>query len=298
MDRIRIGVIGGSRGLQLARACQDLAAIEVSIILDSNAETAQRAAKEVGASVAPSLPALLDADIDAVIVASPIPQHLDQVRATVDAGKHVLSEVTPCATLAEASELVAVVSDSGCLYMLAENYCYFSEVETVRRLHQAERFGEVYYAECDHLIDIRQLWRTDSGELTWRGRGEVGIYCTHGLGSLLTILDDRIATVSAVTVDGGKFDPAVTQPTMYLLQMTTDKGVRVRLRIDLTSPRPPLGAYYALQGTRGCYESWRGLGDQSKVWLEDEHGSSSLSAWAQWHPLDDVEVHDADEITS
>jgi hypothetical protein len=105
---------------------------------------------------------------------------------------------------------------------------------------------------------------------------------------LLAILDDRVETVTALTVPGGKFDADVTQPTMHLIQMTTARGIRMRLRIDLASPRPPLGAYYALQGTRGCYESWRGLGDGSKVWLEEEHGPSSLSKWASWQPLDDL----------
>ncbi|MCC6945322.1 MAG: Gfo/Idh/MocA family oxidoreductase [Thermomicrobiales bacterium] len=286
MSVVRLGFIGASRALQLARACQQVDDIEASVFFDVDAEAAHRAANEVGASTTPTLEALLDSNVDAVVVGSPIPFHLEHVRAAYAAGKHVLCEVTPCSTMDEARAMVEVVQASGLVFMLAENYSYFSEVETVRRLHADGRFGDVYYAECDHLIDIRALWRDQSGALTWRGRGEVGVYSTHGLGPLLTILDDRVVSISAETVSGGQFDPQVTFPTMHLMQMTTERGRKMRLRIDLASPRPPLGAFYAIQGTHGAYESWRGLGDEPKIWLEDTHGPNSIRKWADWHPLD------------
>ena len=62
-------------------------------------------------------------------------------------------------------------------------------------------------------------------------------------------------------------------------------GATLRVRVDHVSPRPHQMAYYALQGTAGCYEAWRGFGDRSKVWLEDEHEPSLFHATAQWHAL-------------
>jgi hypothetical protein len=48
-------------------------------------------------------------------------------------------------------------------------------------------------------------------------------------------------------------------------------------------------AYYALQGTRGSAESWRGNGDASKIWLEDRDEPSRVSGeGAQWHNLADL----------
>jgi predicted dehydrogenase len=288
MQDIRLGLVGASRGLRLADACRGLSGVQTTAVFDVDRDRAVSAATTLGATAFHDFAALLDSGVDAVIIASPIPAHTAQVQAALAAGLHVLCEVTPCSTLEDARSLVQAVRATDRIYMLAENYCYFTEVELMRRLHQAGKFGEVYYAEGDHLIDIRQLWRDSNGVLTWRGRGEVGIYSTHSLGPLLTILDDRVETLTAFTVPGGKFDAEVTQSTMHLIQMTTAHGRRMRLRIDLVSPRPPLGAYYALQGTRGSYESWRGLGDRSKVWLADEQGPSSLSKWATWQPLDDL----------
>lgn len=149
--------------------------------------------------------------------------------------------------------------------MMAENYRFLDEIELVKRLNDDRRFGDPYYAAGEYLHDCRDLYTDDAGRLTWRGQGLLGVYCTHSLGPLLYILDDRVATVSALAVPGGKFDPRVTSPTMHLLQMVTDRGVTLRVRVDHVSPRPHQMAYYDLQGTKGAYEAWRGLGDASKI---------------------------------
>jgi predicted dehydrogenase len=169
--------------------------------------------------------------------------------------------------------------------MLAENYRYLDEVELLKRLHDDGRFGELYYGEGEYLHDCRDLWYAEDGQLTWRGRGLLGVYCTHSLGPLLYITGDRVVTVSALAVPGGKFDPSVTHPTMHLMQMVTARGVTLRVRVDHVSPRPHQMAYYALQGTAGAAESWRGGGDQTKVWFADEHEPSTVSGGAEWHPL-------------
>jgi predicted dehydrogenase len=170
--------------------------------------------------------------------------------------------------------------------MLAENCCFMDEIELVRRLFNDGRFGEVYYGEGDYVHDCRDLFYTEDGQLTWRGRGELGVYITHGLGPLLYITGDRVTEVSAVAVPGAKFDPQVTLPTMVLMQMTTAQGRVLRSRMDYVSPRPhEATTFFALQGTRGSYESVRGFGDQAKVWFEDEHGMSRFASPAKWHAL-------------
>lgn len=284
---VRLGIAGASRGLQLARSSRAVSGCSIAAVFDPDSLRAELFVAEIeGARRVSTFDDLLSADVDAVVIASPIPDHLEQIKTVAACGKHILCEVTPCSTIDESMQLVRAVNSSGVIFMLAENYCYFSEVETVRRLHQDGRFGDIYYAECDHLIDVRALWRNEDGELTWRGRGGVGVYSTHGLGPLLTILDDRVVQVACETVPGGQFDQEVQFPTMHLFHLTTARGVKMRLRIDLASPRPPLGAFYGIQGTRGAYESWRGLGDLSKVWLHEEHGETSIRNWGAWHPLD------------
>jgi len=282
----RAGVVGLSRGLDLARAWEAVGG-KVHAVLDLNSEKARSVAAQYGAKAFDDYEALLDSDVDAVIIASPSAFHADQAIRALDRGKHVLSEVIACHSTREATALVRAARQSDASYMLAENFLYLDEVELVKRLHHEGRFGAVYYAEGDYLQDCRDLWYEEDGGLSWRGRGGLGVYCTHSLGPLLHVLDDRVARVSALAVPGGQFDPQVTFPTMHLMDLTTAKGVTLRLRIDHVSPRPHQWCYFALQGTRGSYEAWRGFGDESKIWFEGEHQPASSGSAGEWGALSD-----------
>ncbi len=287
MNPIRFGVIGMGRGQSFMRVCDAVGGAKVTALYDIDVERAEQQASAIGASAFASLEAFLDGPIDAVVIASPVPYHARQAIEALNAGKHVLSEVTACHTMDDARALVAAARTSSCVYMLSENYCYLDEVELAKRIYADGRFGEVYYGEGEYLHDCKNLWYNPDGSLTWRGKGELSVYCTHSLGPLLYITGDRVTSVSSLSVAGGKFDPQVQQPTMFLMQMTTEQGRVFRVRVDHISPRPHQMAYYALQGTRGSYEAWRGFGDRSKIWLEDEHEPSLVGGGAEWHALDD-----------
>lgn len=285
MDELRIGIIGLGRGRTYAALCRAVGGAAVTAIYDVDAARADAAAGEVGARAYPDLEAFLGAAIDAVVVASPVAFHAEQAAAALRAEKHVLSEVTACADLPQARALVRAARGSGAIYMLAENYRYLDEVELVRRLHADGRFGDAYYAEGEYLHDCRLLFRDADGALTWRGRGELGVYCTHSLGPLLYILGDRVRSVSALEAGRDRFAPDFEGPAMHLMQLETDGGRVLRVRVDAVSPRPHQAMYYALQGTRGAYESWRGRGDESKLWLEDEHEPSRVDRSPPWAAL-------------
>lgn len=287
MNTIRFGVIGMNRGQSFVKACSAVGGAAVTALYDVDAERVGTVAAKLDVQAFTDFDAFLNADMDAVVVASPLPCHAAQAVAALQAGKHVLSEVTACSTREDAHALVRAAHASHAIYMLSENYRYLDEVELLRRMYDDGRFGEVYFGEGEYLHDCREIYYNGDGSLTWRGKGGLGVYCTHSLGPLLYILHDRVTSVSALAVPGGKFDPQVTVPTLHVMQMTTAAGRTLRVRVDHTSPRPHQMAYYALQGTRGSYEAWRGFGDASKIWLDDEHEPSRFHAPAQWHALSD-----------
>jgi predicted dehydrogenase len=291
MADVRFGVIGLRRGGGFVRACNSVGGARVTALFDIDGGRVEREATALGVAAFTDLDAFLAANIDAVVIASPLPFHAEQAIATLGAGKHVLSEVTACLTREEARALVRAARSSDAIYMLAENYRYLDEVELVKRLHDAGRFGSVYYGEGEYIHDCRELWYNDDGSLTWRGRGELGVYGTHSLGPLLYITGDRVAQVSALAVPGGKYDPQVILPTMHSLHCATVGGALLRVRVDHVSPRPGRHAFYAIQGTHGCYESQHGFGDAGKVWLDETHEPSTYHAPAQWHALSDQAAH-------
>lgn len=94
---LRVAMIGGSRGLSVAKEFRS-AGFDVSTVCDVDDARRQRAQQELGAKVAHvDLRRVLDdASIDAVIVATPDHWHAPAAIMALDAGKHVYVE-KPCA---------------------------------------------------------------------------------------------------------------------------------------------------------------------------------------------------------
>ena len=138
-----------------------------------------------------SLDELLDADLDFVVLATPLPQHAAHAISALDRGLHVLPEVTAAATLDEADALVQAVERNGKQYMMAENCYYWGVVEAAQALREQRQFGAVFYAEAEYTHDVQHLMHDASGRPTWRAeRMDPILYCTHSFGPLLTITGD------------------------------------------------------------------------------------------------------------
>ena len=284
--QLRFAIAGARRGASIARALETTGRAIITAVYDPNTSLASAVAEEFGARAPNAWSELLEEAFDAAIVASPAPSRAEQAVELLYAGKGVVSEVPACTSWAPVRDLVDAVQRSGHPYMLAETYRYLDEVELIRRIFIEGSFGDVYFGEGEYVHDCRALWYGANAELTWRAEGWPGVYCTHSLGPLLYITGDRVVSITATEVGGRRFDSEVPVPTMTLMDMTTVGGRVLRVRVDPVSPRPHRMAYYALQGTRGCYESWRGCGDASKIWLADRHGESRVDSSPDWHALD------------
>jgi len=298
MTAIRFGIIGaGNIGVGTARGDAFVSVLghldeaQVTGIFDINPQNAQRAAESAGAQAFTQLDAFLDSGLDAVVICSPVRFHVEQAAAALQRDIHVLSEVTAAHSMESARTLADAAERSSARYMLAENYRYFDEIELLKRMADDGRFGELYFAQGEYLHDCRDLWLDAHGKPTWRSPSAkapgYGVYCTHSLGPLLYLLDDRATQVACLASPMELVAPHRTGHFNFVMLMGTQKGATIRVRVDTISPRPHQAAYYSIQGTRGSFESWRGLGDQSKVWLADEHEASHVFESANWHPLSD-----------
>ena len=91
---VRIAVAGlGGIGRLHARNASLMRAAELALLVDPDTSLAEAAAAELGAPCSASFDvALLDAAVDAVVIATPTPLHADMVIAAARAGKHVLCE--------------------------------------------------------------------------------------------------------------------------------------------------------------------------------------------------------------
>lgn len=232
---------------------------------------------------------LANADIDAVVVSTPMQFHVQQSIQALQAGKHVMCEVTAGITMDELWWLIEEVEKSGKVYMYAENYCYTPEVQIVREMTRAGLFGEIYYGEGEYTHDCRDL-TAHEGTPTWRHYWQMGtrgaFYPTHSLGPVMQCFEnDRIVEISTYS-PGCHNDRGLRGDDLTQTMCRLASGKLVKIRVDTISPRPHCMTYYSIQGTKGCYEAARGLGDVAKVAVATEENEKG---YEQWRPLTDFE---------
>ena len=310
--KIRIGFIGvGSRGTGLLKNLLTRADADVPAVCDIDSKTLKRA-QDLVREFKGHTPAGFDkgpddfrrllarTDVQAVLIATPQEEHARMSIEAMRAGKFVASEVPACTTLEECWDLVRTQRKTKSGYMLLENYRYGEPVMQVTNMAAKGLFGDLTYAECCYIHEIRDMRFNKDGSLTWRGenvRKHIGdIYPTHSVGpvcgwmgvnrtdrlvSLVTMASKSAALEEYAARRFGKDSP---QAKIKFLNGDTNNtlirtalGRLIAVRYDTASPRPPGMGQYSLQGTRGSYLSAFG---EHKVFIE---GRSKPHIW---EPLD------------
>ena len=111
---MRIGIIGlGRIGAFHAATLDGLDSVESLVLTDALPAAAATAAERLGATAVGSLPELLASGVDAVVIASSTPTHLDLLRATVAAGIPTFCEKPVSEDPRAAADVVALVEASG-----------------------------------------------------------------------------------------------------------------------------------------------------------------------------------------
>ena len=125
-DAIKVGIVGFlGRGGSLAAAVEGHPHARVQAVCDIDGERLVPAAAAIGAEPYMDYDRMLgEADLDAVILGTPMQLHASQAVKALDRNIHVLSEVVAAVSVEECRELVAAQSRSSATYMLSENYCY------------------------------------------------------------------------------------------------------------------------------------------------------------------------------
>jgi predicted dehydrogenase len=302
MQQLRIGLVGtggnnvgSARGMSHARHLARLDAGKIVAVMDIVEEAAQRSAAQLEATPYTDFDKFLQHGLDVIILATPDVLHAQQAAYALEKGVGVVTEVPAATTIEDGKRLVQAQRKSGGFYMLLENYGYRDEIELIKRMVAAGKFGEVYFGEGEYLHDCRGLNRFADGSLTWRGKHfSEYVYIWHSLRPLLTILDDRTTRVSAMmTMQPGRLEAEIDIPDNVVSLFHTAAGRLLKIRVDIVSPRPHLMDYYALQGTLGSFEGTRGFGDPPRIWLQEleaaeRPGKSGPSV--HWRKLEEFEA--------
>lgn len=276
MALFRVGLVGVGRGSGYGHVFAQDERCEIVACCDVNPDALARFQRELQLPdnrCFPNYEDFVNVEMDIVFIGTPIPFHAKQTIMAVESGKHVLCEVTAAYTVQECAQIIEAVKRTGKRYMLAENCCYWPFVKQWRQWIQGGRLGEIFYAECEYIHEIRSLIvDPETGNLRWRAKRPPLHYCSHSLGPILEITQDRIVRAcgcgsSRLILPEGDVGGIDIQVALF----ETQKGAIIKLLRSSVAPRKPPLHYYMLQGTKGFVESSRrGVPGTGMLYVEDE----------------------------
>ncbi|MBR2508343.1 MAG: Gfo/Idh/MocA family oxidoreductase [Lentisphaeria bacterium] len=234
--RIRLGIWGLGRGSAFIKAARELN-IDVVAGCDVNPVMRDAFRKECPeAFITDDENEFLNyKDMDAVLIATFFMDHAKHTIRTLEAGFHVMCEVTSFYTPAEGVKVVEAVEKSGKVYNLLENYPFTKENMYLAKLYKDGFFGEFQYAEFEYLHDCRSLCycynmpgapTVEPGYTahSWRSWLNFHYYNTHSLGPLMRITGLRPEYISAfpeaIPLPGFLPGSGMSKPCPSLIKMS------------------------------------------------------------------------------
>jgi predicted dehydrogenase len=219
-----VGVIGcGYWGPQLIRNFYDLPSAQLVGVADPRPDRLDHVRHRYrGAQVFGDHRALLDTDVEAIVIATPIQTHYRLARDAILAGKHVLVEKPMTANVAEAMELILLARAAGVTLMSGHTFLYNPAVQALRNLVEGGELGKVYYVDAARLSlglfqsQVNVLWDL----------------APHDISILSYVLDEKPVAVSAR-------GSACVQPTVHdvaYLDLLYEGGVSAHVHVSWLDP--------------------------------------------------------------
>lgn len=291
-ELLNFGIVGiGGRPKAFLSAFEKSGRARLAAVCDINRETMEENTKGI-----PDVLKYTDynemlekADLDAVIVGTPMYLHVPQSIAALERNINVFSEVTAGVSVEECMRLVEACKRSKAQYMLGENCNYLRSNMIVRNMIKAGKLGELFYAEGEYNHDCRDLIPKTPWRKKWVYDVAGVTYGTHSLGPILSWFEnDRVASVCCAGSNCATTDlegNPLIHSTCYIMLCKTEQGRLIKIKNNMASPRP-YGLNYTLEGSKGAFQSFR-LEDQENnpdyIWFD---GISDKKRW------DDIAKHE------
>jgi len=225
MSDLAVGLIGyGYWGPNLARNFAETDGVRLAAIADARDDrraAASRRHRDARVFADP-FALIAAADVDAVVVATPLDTHFRFAKAAIEQGKHVLVEKPLAASKAEAEELGALAERSGVRLMVDHTFVYNGAVRRIRSLVERGELGELLY--LDSVRVNLGLLQPDSNVI-WD-------LATHDLSIMDYLVDDRPVAVSAHGVAAAGFD----HENVAYVTVHFDRGFLAHFHVNWLAP--------------------------------------------------------------
>jgi predicted dehydrogenase len=174
---LRIGVVGlGYWGPNLARNFAALDGCQLAWCCDASPEAlARTAARFPGVQTTGALEDLLDdPDLDAVVLATPVPTHAELAVRVLEAGKHCFVEKPLAQSVADGERAVAAAAASGRILMVGHLLEYHPGVHKLKELAASGELGDEIYYIYGNRLNLGKL-RADENALWSLGAHDVSV---------------------------------------------------------------------------------------------------------------------------
>ena len=248
----RFGVIGsGFMGHTWARVVSGHVA-EATLVAVAGGRGAADLARQHGVEEHSTEELLARADVDAVVVATPVPSHRPLVEAAAAAGKHVLVEKPMTGTRADADAMVAAADAAGVRLGVVSQHRFRGAPMAARAAIAAGRIGDIRMIRVfgpNTGWDIpADAWNSD--------RAQVSPYMDWGAHAcdIVRWLSGAEAQLAFAQFASYTDVPPADQSSMALY--TLDGGVMVQIWLSYELPQPTLGSAMQLliTGSHGIIE--------------------------------------------
>jgi len=173
---VRVGVVGlGYWGPNLARNLASIPGCELAWLCDRDEQALGRLQRTLpGARTTVELRELLeDPQLDAVVLATPVPTHAELAIAVAEAGKHCFVEKPLATNAADAERAVAAAEQAGKILMVGHLLEYHPAVAKLKELIDSDKLGRLFYIYGNRL-NLGKL-REDENALWSLGAHDVSV---------------------------------------------------------------------------------------------------------------------------
>jgi predicted dehydrogenase len=175
-DTIRVGVVGlGYWGPNLARNLAAIPGCELTWLCDASEQARAKLERSFpSARMTGELADLLaDPELDAIVLATPVPTHAELAITVAQAGKHCFVEKPLATTAVDAERAVAAAVTAGKILMVGHLLEYHPAVARLKELIDSDELGGLFYVYGNRL-NLGKL-RADENALWSLGAHDVSV---------------------------------------------------------------------------------------------------------------------------
>jgi len=267
---LKVGIVGLGRGMSHLGIFSQRDDTKVVAVCDIDGNRASKVKQDSGAEEAyTDYNKFLSHDMDIVFIATPLPYHVANCIAALKLDKHVLCEVPIANRIEECKLLIDAVEKSKGKFMFAENCNYWYFVQQWGKLVSEGKIGKPIYIEAEYIHDCRSIMWEANGNPTWRAGMPPIYYCTHSLGPVLSVINDRCVSVVGMNT-GVNVSPELGAIDMEVGLFRTSKGALIKILCGFSNPRKQNFHYYSFYGSEGVIENVRGQMDKASHVLKTQ----------------------------